>query len=51
MTMKVTVLYSFMDDIYDVYGTSEESQLLTDAIQRFGKISYQHTCYALPWLN
>ncbi|URE15930.1 hypothetical protein MUK42_36064 [Musa troglodytarum] len=35
MTMKVTVLYSFMDDIYDVYGTSEESQLLTDAIQRW----------------
>ncbi|GMI65489.1 terpene synthase 21 [Hibiscus trionum] len=32
---KVTAIMSIMDDIYDSYGTIEELQLLTNAIQRW----------------
>ncbi|XP_031372095.1 (-)-germacrene D synthase-like isoform X1 [Punica granatum] len=34
---KVIMLTSVMDDIYDVYGTPEELQLLTDAIERWDR--------------
>eukprot|EP00262_Sarcandra_glabra_P019600 TRINITY_DN7448_c0_g2_i2.p1 TRINITY_DN7448_c0_g2~~TRINITY_DN7448_c0_g2_i2.p1 ORF type:complete len:559 (+),score=78.37 TRINITY_DN7448_c0_g2_i2:117-1793(+) len=39
---KITDLVSFMDDIYDVYGTLEELQLLTDAIQRWEVAAAKH---------
>lgn len=32
---KVLSLVSIIDDTYDVYGTIEELQLFTDAIERF----------------
>ena len=35
ITTKVIALTSILDDIYDVYSTLEESQRLTEAIQRF----------------
>lgn len=37
ITTKVTCLISIIDDIYDVYGTLEELQLFTTAIERFNK--------------
>ncbi|XP_077213724.1 beta-cubebene synthase-like isoform X1 [Tasmannia lanceolata] len=35
LTTKIVSFVSVMDDIYDVYGTLEELQLLTNAIQRW----------------
>ena len=32
---KIIALASVIDDIYDVYGTLEELQLFTDAIERY----------------
>ena len=34
ITTKVAALTSILDDMYDVYSTLEESQRLTEAIQR-----------------
>lgn len=39
MTTKIVLITSILDDIYDDYSTLEESQLLTDAIQRFGDLA------------
>ena len=33
--VKVFVILSFIDDMYDVHGTIEELQLFTDAVHRF----------------
>ncbi|XP_065048735.1 alpha-humulene synthase-like isoform X1 [Musa acuminata AAA Group] len=42
ITTKVIALISILDDIYDVYSTLEESQRLTEAIQRWDvKIVHQ----------
>lgn len=38
ITTKVMAMTSILDDIYDLYSTLEESQLLTEAIQRFGNL-------------
>ncbi|CAL9102751.1 unnamed protein product, partial [Musa textilis] len=35
MAAKIVAFTSLLDDIYDDYSTLEESQLLTDAIQRW----------------
>ena len=32
---KVLAIVSLLDDTYDVYGTSEESELFTKCIERF----------------
>ena len=34
-TVKVFAIISILDDIYDAYGTIEELELLTEAIERF----------------
>ncbi|KAM7486330.1 hypothetical protein LguiA_002339 [Lonicera macranthoides] len=36
---KVISFTSVIDDIYDVYGTTEELNLFTDAIQRFNSLA------------
>ncbi|XP_065050067.1 alpha-humulene synthase-like isoform X1 [Musa acuminata AAA Group] len=42
ITTKVAALTSILDDIYDVYSTLEESQRLTEAIQRWdAKVVHQ----------
>ncbi|CAL9128191.1 unnamed protein product [Musa acuminata var. zebrina] len=42
ITTKVAALTSILDDMYDVYSTSEESQRLTEAIQRWdAKVVHQ----------
>ena len=40
ITTKVMAMTSILDDIYDLYSTLEESQLLTEAIQRFGNLLF-----------
>lgn len=35
MLTKVIAMTSIIDDIYDVYGTLEELELFTEAVERF----------------
>lgn len=42
---KVISLTSVIDDIYDVYGTTEELILFTDAIQRFNTVLIYRCIY------
>ena len=37
---KMTAMLTIMDDIYDAYGTIEELELLTEAVERL--IGYLH---------
>jgi len=36
ITTKLTALASIIDDIYDAYGTIEELELFTNAVERLG---------------
>ena len=39
---KVIAMTSVIDDIYDVYGTPEELELFTEAVERFDFIRTPH---------
>lgn len=41
MTTKLTCMATLIDDVYDVYGTLEELELLTDYIVRFVQYDYR----------
>lgn len=40
MMIKVITLLSIIDDTYDAYGTIDELELFTKAVERLNKISY-----------
>lgn len=45
---KVIAMTSVMDDIYDVYGTPEELELFTAAIERFDFAPILRTIALIP---
>ncbi|KAL5804317.1 hypothetical protein ACOSQ3_031117 [Xanthoceras sorbifolium] len=48
---KVTAMASILDDTYDAYGTYEELELFTDAIQRSMKKLVKAYCVEAKWCN
>jgi (-)-alpha-terpineol synthase len=55
MLTKINVLITIIDDIYDVYGTMDELELFTDAVERFvyinGNIYYPQMLFICPFLT